>query len=170
LASFNFFNFIDGPLPIAVTCGLVRYADYIGNNKKEPYRFNPRDLRNVSLYKNNDLVDLGYNIELPTTNCKVAHVAQTYHGLYYNSLKGDCEGPGIDKKEFLTANFLLRFNLTADKRAIFPLIYNDPKSYGTLSLTLEFNKPITTAYAVIVLLEYSNNVEIDYARNIIIDF
>jgi hypothetical protein len=162
--SINKDNVILGQLPRRVIVGLVTNRAFNGSIKHNPFNFQHFDLNHLSLYAG--------GIQYPNKPLKPDFDNNLYLRSFMTLFEGtgllnDDRGHGITRNTYKNGCTLYAFDLTADMAEG---SHVDPIKHGSLRMDLHFKKALTETVNVVVYSEYDNVIQIDRARNVIVDF
>ena len=159
-------NVILGQLPKSVIIGFVKNAAYNGDRSMNPFNFDHFDINYISLR-----VD---GVQIPSRqfqpNFEAGTYVDAYHGLFSGTgihflNQGNCISRDAFKKGFCLFAYDLTPDLSANSNTHFNLI-----RHGSIRIDVRFAKALPANINCIVYAEYNNILEIDAARQYIIDF
>ena len=162
--SINKDNVILGQLPRRVVVGLVSNRAFNGSLKCNPFNFQHFDLNHLSLYAG--------GLQYPNKPLKPDFESNLYLRSYMtlfegtNLLNAD-KGHGITRDSYKNGYTLYAFDLTPDMAEG---SHVDPIKHGNLRMDLHFKNALPETVNVIVYAEYDNVIQLDRARNVIVDF
>ena len=166
LSSISIPNIVNGNLPQKVIAGIVEYEAYSGHYKKSPYKFAPFNLRGVSLHVNGQPYGRDYEMSY---NGVQSLCSRPFHDLIANTVSCGDSGTGMNLEEYATNSNLYAFDLSPDLSACNASHLNILRK-GTLGLNLSFSGSLQTSITVIVYLEHPQLIEIDRARNVLLNY
>jgi hypothetical protein len=162
--SINKDNVILGQLPRRVVVGLVSNRAFNGSLKHNPFNFQHFDLNHLSLYAG--------GMQYPNKPLKPDFESNLFLRSYMtlfegtNLLNAD-KGHGITRNAYKNGCVLYAFDLTPDMAEG---SHVDPIKHGSLRMDLHFKNALPETINVIVYAEYDNVIQLDRARNVILDF
>ena len=162
--SINKDNVIMGQLPRRLVVGLVSNKAFNGSVDTNPFEFKHFNLNYFALYLNGDQ----YPAKPLTPNYAKDEYLRAYMTLFEGTgILNDNRGHGIERSNYKNGFALYAFDLTPDMAEG---SHVDPIKHGSVRMELHFNSTLAETVNVIVYAEYDNVIQIDRARNIIVDF
>lgn len=155
---------ITGQLPRRMCLAMVTNRAYNGSFDTSPYRFQHFNITQLSL-----------NVEgetIPAQPLKMNFGTNDYLRAYLSLFEGtgmlyDNKGNCISRKDYKNGYTIFCFDLTADMA---DGNHMDPIKHGSVRVDLQFSEPLDNTINVILYSEYENTIQIDRARNVIIDY
>ena len=162
--SMNKDNVIMGQLPRRIVLGLVDNASFNGSMTRNPYEFKHYNVNFLSLY-----VD---GVQVPSKPLTPSFADEQYLRSYITLFEGtgmlhDNRGHGISREDFKEGFALYAFDLTPDMAEG---SHVDPIKHGTIRLDIHFKEALRETVNVVLYSEYDNLIQIDRARNIVVDY
>ena len=157
-------NFFLGQLPHRVVIGCLDTAAFNGKSDLNPFNFQHFDLDFMALYWDGQ--------QVPSKPLKPDFenglYARSYASLFtgtgmMHSDQGNC----ISREDFGNGYTLFVYDMTSD------LSHGDHfhlLKTGSLRLEINFKRPLPSMINIIVYAEFENVIEIDKARNVIVDY
>lgn len=162
--SMNKDNVIMGQLPRRLVVGLVSNKAFNGSTDANPFEFKNYGVNYLALY-----VD---GVQFPTKPLTPSFSDDQYLRSYMTLFEGtgmlhDDRGHGISREEYKNGFALYAFDLTADMAEGGHV---DPIKHGTIRMDIHFKTPLPETVNVILYSEYDNIIQIDRARNTVVDY
>lgn len=162
--SMNKDNVIMGQLPRRMVVGLVSNKAFNGATNVNPFDFKNYGVNYLALY-----VD---GVQFPTKPLTPSFDNDQYLRSYMTLFEGtgmlhDNRGHGITRGNYKGGYALYAFDLTPDMAEGGHV---DPIKHGTVRMDIHFKDPLPETANVIVYSEYDNLIQIDRARNIVVDY
>ena len=153
-----------GQLPRRLVVGLVSNRAFNGDVSVSPFQFQDYNLNYLALHLDGEQ----YPSKPLTPNYAGDQFLRAYMTLFEGTgmLHAD-RGHGIDRSNYKNGYVLYAFDLTPDMAEGGHV---DPIKHGTLRMDLHFKDALAQTVNVIVYAEYDNVIQIDRARNVILDF
>ena len=153
-----------GQLPRRLVVGLVSNKAFNGVMGSSPFQFQPYNLNYLTLYVDGE--------QYPSKPLTPDYVTGQYLRAYMSLFEGTGmmnadRGHGINRGVYKEGYVLYAFDLTPDMAEGGHV---DPIKHGSLRMDIHFKAALTQTVNVIVYAEYDNVVQIDRARNVILDF
>lgn len=153
-----------GQLPRRLVVGLVTNKAFNGDLEVSPFQFEHFNLNYLSLYVDGDQ----YPSKPLTPNYDAGLYLRSYMSLFEGTgMMNADRGHGINRDAYKDGYVLYAFDLTPDMAEGGHV---DPIKHGSLRMDLHFKKALASTVNVVVYAEYDNVIQIDRARNIILDF
>ena len=153
---------ISGQLPKKLIVACVRNDAYNGVNTLNPFNFAHFNLSHIKVY-----VD-GQSDSIPSLEPDYAHdlFIRCYHSLFggVGKINTD-EDFDVSRTEYNKGFALYGFNLATDNDDIFEL-----KKQGSVRIDLQFAEALEHTINVIVYAEFENIIQIDAAKNVLLDY
>lgn len=157
-------NVIMGQLPRRVVVGLVSNRAFNGSVGHNPFEFKNYDLNHFALYLDSDQ----YPSKPLQPNFSENKYLRSYMTLFEGTgMLNDDKGHGIIRTDYKNGFTLYAFDLTPDMTEG---SHVDPIKHGNLRMDLHFKEPLAETVNVIVYAEYDNVIQLDRARNVILDY
>lgn len=159
-------NVILGQLPKRVIIGFVKNSAYNGDRSLNPFNFDHFDINYISLSVE--------GVQIPSRqfqpNFEAGTFVDAYHGLFSGTgihflNQGNCISRDAFKKGFCLFAYDLTPDLSANSNTHFNLV-----RHGSIRIDVRFSKALPVNINCIVYAEYNNVLEIDAARQCIVDF
>ena len=153
---------ISGQLPTKIVIGLVKNAAYNGSHNMNPFNFEHFNLNHLSLH-----VD-GRPDTIPSFSPDYSNnlYARSFHSLFDVTGNVNCNDDiDLERSDYPGGNCLYAFRLAHQADGVFDLMHN-----GSIRVDLKFSQALDTTVNVIVYAEYENVVQMDQARNLILDY
>ena len=162
--SINKDNVIMGQLPRRIVVGLVSNQAFNGSVAHNPFEFKNYDVNYFALYIDGD--------QFPNKPLKPNFSEDQFLRSYMTLFEGtgmlnDNKGHGIQRTDYKEGFALYVFDLTPDMTEG---SHVDPIKHGSLRMDIHFKTVLPETVNVIVYAEYDNVIQIDRARNVIMDF
>ena len=154
-----------GLLPIRVILGIVDHASFSGIHKASGLKFQHSNIGCVDVHVNGVSTDRVYKVNYSDGKRDYSHALFRLHEV----LNENDGSSGISRERYINDMNLYAFNLSPDY-SLPNNEYVSPIKQGTLSVSLDFNKTLSTPVSLIVLLEYDHILEIDRSRNILVNY
>ena len=155
-------NVISGQLPTKLVIGCVRNDAFNGVHDLNPFNFQHFDLNHLSVH-----VD-GQPDTVPSLQPDYSNnlYLRSYHSLFggIGKVLND-EDFDINRDEYSKGYALYAFNLSTDADETF-----DITKTGSIRIDLKFSKPLPHTINVIVYAQFQNTIQLDSARNVILDW
>jgi hypothetical protein len=153
-----------GQLPTRLVIGCVDNDSFNGKNNKNPFNFKHYNLTQMKVY-----LDGQQHALIPIEpNFGANSFIKAYSSLFGGTgkLMKD-EGSDVNRSDFPSGYALYAFDLTPDlaEEGHFNLI-----KHGNVRLDLKFSQALVASINVVAYAEFESVIEIDKARNIIIDY
>lgn len=162
--SFNKENLVAGQLPRRVVIGFVTNKAFNGAATDNPFLFQNFDLNFLTLSTGSQ----HYPSQPLNPNYRAGEYIEAFNALYQNTgMVNSDRGMGITPTTFKEGHCLYAFDLTADMAEG---AHVDPIKYGSLRMEAHFARALGTPVNAVVYAEYDNLLQIDRARNVIVDF
>ena len=144
--------------------GLVDNTSFNGCMTRNPYEFKHYNVNFLSLY-----VD---GVQVPSKPLTPSFADEQYLRSYITLFEGtgmlhDNRGHGISREDFKEGFALYAFDLTPDMAEG---SHVDPIKHGTIRLDIHFKEALRETVNVVLYSEYDNLIQIDRARNIVVDY
>ena len=156
-------SIISGQLPSKIIIGIVKNAAYNGTHNMNPYNFEHFNLNHLSLH-----ID-GRADVIPSFTPDYTNnlYARSFHSLFDVTGNVNCNDDiDLNRSDYPGGNCLYAFRLSHQSGdGIFDVMHN-----GSIRINLKFSQALNTSVNVIVYAEYENTVQLDHARNIILDY
>ena len=157
-------NVTMGQLPRRVIVGLVSNKAFNGSVDANPYEFKHYSISHMALQADGQ--------QYPNTPLQPNFDEDKYIRSYMTLFEGtgmlnDNKGHGIKRTAYKDGFALYAFDLTPDMT---DGAHVDLIKHGSLRMNLQFTKELPETVNVIVYAEYDNILQIDRARNVIVDF
>lgn len=154
-----------GAVPKRIIIGFVDNKAFNSDYKSNPFNFKHFDLNYLSLF-----VDAQQIPTKPLTpDFEKGEFIECYHSLFSGSgIHFKDEGNAINRTDYPAGTTLYAFDLTPDQSASEG--YWNLQRQGTVRLEVRFAKPLASAVNCIVFSEFTNLIEIDRHRGVVIDF
>lgn len=161
-------NVIIGQLPKRIILGFVKNKAFNGDRKLNPFNFQNFDINYLSLY-----VD-GTQIPSKPLQPKFSARSRLYVDSYHTLFSGTGihflnEGNDIDRLEYPNGFCLFAFDLTPDMSAHCGTHWSLVRN-GSVRIEVRFDYPLADTINCIVYAEYDNILEIDSARQVVLDY
>lgn len=155
-----------GQLPKRIIIGFVRNRAFNGDRGLNPFNFEHFGINYLSLYVDGAQVP-ARQLQPNFTNGLYAEAYQSlFAGTGFHFLnQGNC----ISRQAFANGYCLFAYDLTPDLSANDNTHWNLVR-HGSVRLDVRFQEPLTATINCIVYGEYANVLEIDAARQCIVDF
>ena len=155
-----------GQIPKRIILGLVENQAYNGNRIKNPFNFDNHKLNYLALFIDGAMV--------PSMALQPDYANKNYIEAYHTLFSGTGihfanDGHGISREAYANGYCLYAFDLTQDHSAHNNSHWNLIKQ-GSIRVEMRFAESLTTSLNCVVYAEYENCLEINSARQIIIDF
>lgn len=161
-------NVVLGQLPKRVIIGFVDNKAFNGDRKLNPFNFQNYNINFLSLYV--DGTQIPSKPLQPSFTGDSPQYVEAYHTLFSGTgLHYMNEGNAINRFQYANGYCLFAFDLTPDLSAHFAGHWNLVKN-GTIRIEVRFEKPLTKTINCILYAEFDNVLEIDSARQVIVDF
>ena len=159
-------NIILGQLPKRIIIGFVKNKAFNGDRTLNPFNFEHFGINYISLY-----VD---GAQVPARQLQPDFENGLYAEAYQSLFSGTGthflnHGNSISRQAFSQGYCLFAYDLTPDLSANDNTHWNLVR-HGSVRLDVRFRTPLTTTINCIVYGEYANVLEIDAARQCIVDF
>ena len=155
-------SIISGQLPTKIVIGLVKNTAYNGSHTLNPYNFEHFNLNHLSLH-----VD-GRPNSIPSFSPDYSNnlYARSFHSLFDVTGSVNCNDDlDLSRTDYPNGNCLYAFRLAHQSDGVFDLTHN-----GSIRIDLKFSEALESTVNVIVYAEYENVVQMDQARNLILDY
>lgn len=160
-------NVVLGQLPKRIIIGFVDNKAFNGDRGLNPFNFQNYQINYLSLYVDGSQIPSKALQPDFTKNQLYVDAYQTlFSGTGIHFLN---EGNSIDRDEYRNGYCLFAFDLTPDLSANSNSHWNLVK-HGSARIEVRFEKALASTINCIVYAEYDNIVEIDSARQVIVDF
>lgn len=158
-------NVILGQIPKRIILGFVTNLAFNGNRSLNPFNFHHHYLNYLALY-----VD---GVQVPSKALQPDYKNDKYIEAYHTLFSGTGihflnQGNSITRKAYPNGYCLYAFDLTPDLSANSDTHFNLVK-HGSVRIELRFGEVLTEALNCIIYAEYDNVLEIDQARQVIVD-
>ena len=162
--SINKDNVTMGQLPRRIVVGLVTNKAFNGAVNKNPFDFKHFDLNYFALYLDGEQ----YPTKPLTPNFSGNEFLRSYMTLFEGTgMLNDDKGHGIERSHYKDGFALYAFDLTPDMTEG---SHVDPIKHGNVRMDIHFKETLKETVNVIVYAEYDNVIQIDRARNVIVDY
>ena len=162
--SINKDNVIMGQLPRRIVVGLVSNKAFNGAVSENPFNFRNWGLNYFALYVDGEQVP---NKPL-TPDFDNDQFLRSYMTLFEGTgMLNDNKGHGIHRAAYKDGFALYAFDLTPDMTEG---SHVDPIKHGNVRMDIHFAQALAETVNVIVYAEYDNIIQVDRARNIVLDF
>ena len=151
--------FSNGELPSRLLVGMTLNSAYYGNYTKNPFHMQHFGLSHASLsFGGKTFPPNGYSLNLKENN-----FIECFHKLYevFGRYPEDFSF-GLDSEAWLNGNFLLPFDLSIDE--CYKSSFTSPKKYGSLKLSLKWDKPLDSIITILVFGFFDNTIYMDVNR------
>ena len=162
-------NVILGQLPKRVVLGFVDNKAFNGDRKLNPFNFQNYSINFLSLYVDGAQIPSKPLQPLITGNSPqlLRHITLFSLALVYSTQMKEIRLAAMSR--YANGYCLFAFDLTPDLSAQFAGHWNLVKN-GTMRIEVQFEKTLTKTINCILYAEFDNVLEIDAARQIIVDF
>lgn len=161
-------NVILGQLPKRVVLGFVDNKAFNGDRTKNPFNFQNFGINFLSLYV--DGTQIPSKPLQPKFDKNAPMYVESYHTLFSGTgIHYMNEGNDISRDEYADGYCLFAFDLTPDLSAHYAGHWNLVKN-GSVRIEVRFDKPLTKTINCLLYAEFDNVLEIDSARQVVIDF
>ena len=162
--SMNKDGVILGQLPRRIVVGLVTNKAFNGSVDTCPYNFQHFNLNYMAIYLGGEQ----YPSKPLMPNYSENHFLRSYMTLFEGTgMLNDNRGHGIRRSDYKDGFALYAFDLTPDMTEG---SHVDPIKHGSLRMDIHFKSALSETVNVIVYAEYDNVIQIDRARNVILDY
>jgi hypothetical protein len=161
-------NAISGQIPRRVFLALVDHESSNGVLKSNPFKFEQKNLNYLSI----SVDGIQYPANAYTPDFSNDKYTREYIGLYdaLNQLSTDSTLP-LSYAEYKAGNTIYGFNLAPDPiDDCNKMGYVNPTKIGTMRINLKFSSALVKNTTVILYCEYDNVIEINSARQAILDY
>ena len=152
-------------VPRRVILGLISNNRYIGAKNLSPFKFEPFNVREMTVFANGK----SYPPNLYNLNYTDGLCSRAYHDLQEAlGFASSTESNGISLEKFKSGWTLYSFNLTnsGEQNPCFDLI-----SEGATNINIKFNNPVPGGGIVLIALaEFDSLIYIDRLRNVLSDY
>ena len=144
-------------LPSYLIFSLLKDENYLGKLTKNPFKFEPLDLKEFYLLVN--------GVSYPTQPVKMDISANDYHHVFVNEfldklkLKNSNEGIDISSEEWIKDSFFWIVDLNVDKCSNF---YEHKTNAGTIHLKMQTKSPLSSTTRLLVYSTSRERFNIDY--------
>lgn len=161
-------NVILGQLPKRLIIGFVDNKSFNGDRKLNPFNFQNYSINYLSLYV--DGTQIPSKPLQPKFGTSSPLFVDSYHTLYSGTgIHFSNEGNDIDRDDYPNGFCLFAFDLTPDMSAHCGTHWSLVR-HGNIRIEVRFDKALTKTINCIVYAEFDNVLEIDSARQVIVDF
>ena len=165
--SFTLDNIYMGQLPSKIIMGIVSNDAFAGSYLTNPLRFQHHNLSFLAFDINGEMY--------PKTPYEPDFANNNYHREYYDFLLnlGAINSnltPLIDMENWANNLCLYCVNFNPDFQNTIGSEFVPLAKEGFLSISLRFSENLVNALKVVCYAEFNNNIEIDAARNVSVDF
>lgn len=159
-------NIILGQLPKRIIVGFVRNSAFNGNRRQNPFNFEHFGISHISMYVDGTQVP-SRQLQPNFNNGLYAEAYQSlFSGTGFHFLN---QGNSISREAYAGGYCLFAYDLTPDLSANDNTHWNLVR-HGSVRLDVRFREPLTATVNCIIYGEYANVLEIDAARQCIVDF
>lgn len=161
-------NLLRGQLPRKIFLAFIPNTAYNGSFKQNPFKFKHYDVRSISLFRNNELI----NGRPLTPNFAANKTLDEYLSLYeaLNGNEWDSKFT-LSRKEWKTGNTIFGFNLSEDLSEGNQCDgYLNVSKHGSMRLDLTFGTALPEVVTVLLYCVYDSNLFINGYRQVGIDF
>ncbi len=155
-------NVISGQLPTKLVIGCVRNDAFNGTHNLNPFNFQHFDLNHLSVHVDGQPDTIPFLQPDYDNNLYL----RSYHSLFggLGKILND-EDFDLNRSDYPEGNALYAFNLATDCQDTFDVVKT-----GSIRIDLKFAKALPHTINVIVYAEFQNVIQLDSARNVILDW
>ena len=153
---------ISGQLPKKIVVGCVRNTAYNGVYNENPFNFEHFNLSNIAVHIDGPSDTVPF-LDPDFTNSLYLRCFHSMFGVA-GKLNTD-EDLDVSRTEYDKGYTLYGFNLATDHDQVFEV-----SKRGSLRIDLKFDVALAHTINVIVYAEYENVIQIDSARNVLLDY
>ena len=153
---------ISGQLPKKIVVGCVRNTAYSGVYNENPFNFEHFNLSNIAVH-----ID-GQSDTVPSLDPDFTNslYLRCFHSMFGGAGKVNTdEDLDVSRTEYDKGYTLYGFNLATDHDQVFEVTKR-----GSVRIDLKFDVALAHTINVIVYAEYENVIQIDSARNVLLDY
>ena len=153
---------ISGQLPKKIVVGCVRNTAYNGVYNENPFNFEHFNLSNIAVH-----ID-GQSDTVPSLDPDFTNslYLRCFHSMFGGAGKVNTdEDLDVSRREYDKGYTLYGFNLATDHDQVFEV-----SKRGSVRIELKFDVALAHTINVIVYAEYENVIQIDPARNVLLDY
>ena len=164
---FHIANLHIGQMPSLMIVGITTNARFSGSHLKSPFKFNHHDLTHLCLNINNEnFPKVPYNPDYDNDNYQ-----REYYDFFLNiGCNKNFEQPAIDYINFKNNHALYAFNFNADFENVDVSEWISIPRTGFMNIELKFKNDLTEALKLICYMSFDNLIEIDFQRNVLINY
>ena len=164
---FHIANLHIGQMPSLMIVGITTNARFSGSHLKSPFKFNHHDLTQLCLNINNE--------NFPKVPYKPDYDNDNYQREYYDfflniGCNKNFEQPAIDYINFKNNHALYAFNFNADFENVDVSEWISIPRTGFMNIELKFKNDLTEALKLICYMSFDNLIEIDFQRNVLVNY
>ena len=164
---FHIDNLHMGQMPSRLVMGITTNTAFAGSYTHNPFKFAHYNLTYLVVNMNNE--------NFPKIPYQPNYEDDIYQREYYDfflnigATKGN-EQPAISYKDYKECQCLYAFNFNADFETTEPNDWISIPKIGIFNIELKFKPNLTEALKLICYLVFDNLIEIDYQRNVLINY